>query len=180
MNFYGWDGLLAGLRGAASTLVTPFLYRDNATFTEALELLRQRLEQLAGQDRAIMEQLIKTVEQLREIQSRAIEQMRDENAKRAAEIDAQIVEMRREIQRLETKIQAHNEGQTVMRGVVHGDIAVQPLRDVLNDIYDNARDFAEFARNIDRNAPTAKQYDEAAQTARRIDLGDAPKAEMGE
>lgn len=132
--------------------VTPFTYRDNATYLTILHGLQKKLTEL-------------------------IDAFNEANSSQSNNLDAKIAQLRAELTLLVDNLQA--EVISLIEGSHDESIAFDPtngshvegLSTVISRVYDNLRIYAYFARQYDELNWTAKQYDDMDLSARHYDLG---------
>ena len=153
-----WAGYFPGIYGGNLTLMSPFIYRDNLTYVEALERLRQDIVTLAGQDEKLKAALLEALDGLK------LRLEDSERAQRAAfeGLMGDFLRLRDDVARLGPV--------GAVDCVAHGEERGVPYRTALEHVYDDDRLYGMFAKELDGLGLTAQEFDERAMSARRLDL----------
>lgn len=158
MTIGPWAGYFPGIYGGNLTLLAPFVYRDNLTYVEALERLRQDIVVLSGQDEKLKAALLEALDGLR---ARLEDSERVQRAE-SEKLLGSFLQLRDHVSRLGPV--------GAVDCVVHGEERGVPYRVALGHVYDDDRVYGMFAKELDELALTAQGFDERAMTARRLDL----------
>ena len=132
--------------------VTPFTYRDNATYLTILHGLQHKVNEL-----------ITTLNNLNES---VTADMNIGFAEMVAELTLMVNAVRDEL----VALVAGSHDESIATDPTNGK-RLQGLSTVVSRVYDNTRIFAYFAKQYDLLDQTAAQYDARAVSARHFDLG---------
>lgn len=138
---------LAGVGFSPIDAVVPFTYRDNATYLQILENLKDKVEEIRIAINAESSNNAGGLNALREELFAALDVMRTE---------------------LEAMIEAL-QGEVTVLDPTTGN-RIESLSVALSHVYDNNRIYAYFARQYDELNLTAAEYDALQYSARQFDL----------
>ena len=132
--------------------VTPFTYRDNATFLTILHALERRVNEIIA----------------------AVNLANDQDATNLNEAILELTNsLNLTVQNVYTELTAMIDGshdESVATDPTNGN-RLSGLSTVISNVYDNARIFAYFAQQYDELLLTASAYDALEYSARHFDLG---------
>lgn len=131
--------------------VTPFTYRDTATFLTILSGLESKLDSL--------------IAEINSVSQTDADNLSTGIANLANQLNLEMANLRAEL--LQWVVGSHNEG--VATDPTNGKLA-QGLSVVVSRVYDYARIFAYFAKQYDDLGMTAADYDALNYAARHYDL----------
>lgn len=132
--------------------VTPFTYRDNATYLTILHALQDKVNEL--------------ITTLNTLNLSVTADMNIGFAEIVAELNASLNAVRDEL----IALVAGSHDESVATDPTTG-LRLQGLSTVISNVYDNVRIFAYFALQYDELELTALAYDTLEYTARHFDLG---------
>lgn len=147
--------------------ITPFTYRDNATYLEQLEDLRSKLNTIVGEFNGLIDGVNAIVQDqaaIRVEMAQTIQRVNDALTEQDADVDKRLLALHDELVELIG---------VAMSGVcddpTNGKTA-QPVSQVISRVYDYARVFGWFAKRFDDLGQTAATIDGHGHTARHHDL----------
>lgn len=141
--------------------ISAFTYRDGLTYSEYLELLREKVEELIAYSievKLAMTELVADIEQMRI-------DLKSDMDKRDAALRSEAAKTRKELLDLIEKVTVGGSSYDPTDGTAHKSVS-----EVMDNVYTYLRTSARFADQIDSDGLTAAQWDARGMTARRFDL----------
>lgn len=148
------------MRRGLST-VTPFTYRDGATYLELLELIKQAVKELVGWSGEVKDELDAMEEHIKQIEIASANSIR----LGLAEIRAENAKFRAEVLNLIAEATTSGSAFNPTNG------KVEPVSKVMVDVYDNVRVFAWFVDDIDAMDITVEDFEALDLSVEHFDLG---------